>query len=420
MPDRVIGAALARMTEPEHEVPPGVLLIQCQRGCAGFKGSLGQFTDRRMRIQIEHVRVGPTQQRMDMRTPLRRCARSGLLQQLLCKQLLAYAHAPQMWKGLCYQFVRVRVIGRLAPQTHRFGHDELRPDRIDDTIGDVILPAEDVGDRAIVAVGPDVNTLGGVDQLRGDPYSIARLAHAAFEDVARPQLAAEFPDVDRFTFAGKGRVTIDNREPLLARQTGDDVLDNPVGKIRLLGIATDIVERQHNNRSPLGPCEGRRGEPRTSGGCALCGYCRRCFSNGCTGRLDGSDKPEAAFVDRSDELLLGSAIADGPPGRADAGAQGRLRNSAALPHGLDQLVFGDNPVVIANEVNEQIENLRLDGYELARSPQLPPRDIDFKSGKTKIQGSPRMACTPQHARPNHRESIASVTGFTFVAAFQSN
>src|SRR5262245_1930743 len=186
---------------------------------------------------------------MDMRTPLRRCARSGLLQQLLCKQLLACAHAPQMWKGLRYQFVRVRVIGRLAPQTHRFGHDELRPDRIHDAIGDVILPAEDVGDRAIVPVGPDVNTLGGIDQLRGDPYAAAGLAYAAFENVPRSQLAAEFPDVDRLTFAGKGRVTIDNREPLLARQAGDDVLDNPVGKIRLLGIATDIVERQHNNRA---------------------------------------------------------------------------------------------------------------------------------------------------------------------------
>src|SRR5215510_6140428 len=110
MPHRIIGAALARMTEPEHEVSPGVLLIQRQRGCAGLEGSFRQFTDRHMRIQIEHVRVGRTQQRMDMRTPLRRCAGSSLLQQLLCEQLLAYAHAPQMWKGLRHQLVRGRVI----------------------------------------------------------------------------------------------------------------------------------------------------------------------------------------------------------------------------------------------------------------------------------------------------------------------
>ena len=68
-----------------------------------------------------------------------------------------------------------------------------------------------------------------------------------------------------------------------------------------------------------------------------------------------------------------------------------------VPHRFDQLVLGDDPVVMANEVDEHVENLRLDGHELTCSPQLPPRDVDFKSGKTKIQGIPRMACTPQHA-----------------------
>jgi len=64
--------------------------------------------------------------------------------------------------------------------------------------------------------------------------------------------------------------------------------------------------------------------------------------------LDDPDKTEAALVQRPDELLLGPTIADGPPGRADAGAQGRLRNGAALPHRFDHLVFCDDPAVIAN------------------------------------------------------------------------
>ena len=120
--------------------------------------------------------------------------------------------------------------------------------------------------------------------------------------------------------------------------------------------------------------------------------------DGCfAGRLNGPDKPETALIQRSDEFLFGSAIAYGPPGGTDAGAQGRLRNGAALPDGVDQFVLGDDPVVIANEVNEQVENLRLDGHELACSPQLAPRDIDFNVGKTKIQDIPRMTCTPQHA-----------------------
>src|SRR5262249_55096323 len=192
------------------------------------------------------------------------------------------------------------------------------------------------------------------------------------------------------------------------------------GKILLLRIAADIVERQHRNRSALGPCEGRRGEPSTPGRCTLCSYCRRLFSNRRAGCPDGADEPETVLVERADNFLIGAAIADGPPGGADAGTQGRIRNSATFPHRLNQLVLADDPIVVANEVDEQVENLRLNRHAVSFSPQLLPRDIDFKSGKPKIQGIPRMACTPQHASTYHRESIASVTSITMLAAFFSH
>jgi hypothetical protein len=121
-----------------------------------------------------------------------------------------------MRNRLCHQVVRVDVDGPPAAQTHRFGHDELRPDRIDDTIGDIILPREDIGNRAIVPVGPDVNALGRIDQLGGDSDVATRLPHAALEHVTCAQIGRQLPDVDRFAFEGKAGVTIDNREPLLA------------------------------------------------------------------------------------------------------------------------------------------------------------------------------------------------------------
>src|SRR4029079_17019776 len=115
------------------------------------------------------------------------------------------------------------------------------------------------------------------------------------------------------------------------------------------------------------------------------------------GRLHGSDKSETALIQRWDKLLFGPGIADSPSCRADARAQGRLRNGAALPHRFDQLILGDDTVVVANKVNQQVEDLRLEGHELTCASQLAPRNVDFKSGKTKIQDGPRMACTPQHA-----------------------
>jgi hypothetical protein len=57
-----------------------------------------------------------------------------------------------------------------------------------------------------------------------------------------------------------------------------------------------------------------------------------------------------------------------------------------LPHRIDQLVLADDPVTMANEMNQQIEDLRLDVNDLAGAPQFLPRDIDLEIGEAKTQG----------------------------------
>ena len=59
----------------------------------------------------------------------------------------------------------------------------------------------------------------------------------------------------------------------------------------------------------------------------------------------------------------------------------RLRDDATLPNRVDQLVLADNPLAVANEVNEQIEHLRLAINNCAGTPLLPPRDLISKSAK---------------------------------------
>jgi hypothetical protein len=41
---------------------------------------------------------------------------------------------------------------------------------------------------------------------------------------------------------------------------------------------------------------------------------------------------------------------------------------------------------MANEMNQQIEDLRLDVNDLAGAPQFLPRDIDLEIGEAKTQG----------------------------------
>ena len=55
--------------------------------------------------------------------------------------------------------------------------------------GDLVLDGEDVGELAVVALGPDVAVGRGVDQLDGDAHPVAGLAHAALDHVLDAELA---------------------------------------------------------------------------------------------------------------------------------------------------------------------------------------------------------------------------------------
>ncbi|HTL30474.1 MAG TPA: hypothetical protein VL282_14685, partial [Tepidisphaeraceae bacterium] len=64
-----------------------------------------------------------------------------------------------------------------------FGREQLHPQRRDNRFRDLVLDGEDVRQVAVEAIGPDVAAGGAVDELRGDPHSVARLANASFKDV---------------------------------------------------------------------------------------------------------------------------------------------------------------------------------------------------------------------------------------------
>ena len=69
---------------------------------------------------------------------------------------------------------------------------EVRLDRGDDALGDVVLHGEQVLQHAVVAIGPDVLAGLGFDQLAGDADAPVGHAHAAFEHVAHAELARDW------------------------------------------------------------------------------------------------------------------------------------------------------------------------------------------------------------------------------------
>ena len=129
--------------------------------------------------------------------------------------------------------------------------------------GDLILQLEHVLEVAVVPVGPEMGIGRGIDELPGDAQPTAGAAHAPFEDVADSELPPDLADVHRPVLVGEGRVAGDNEELRKARQRGDNVLDDPVGKVLLIGIGAHVGEdrdRGFVRQSRLGVrLFGRRG-----------------------------------------------------------------------------------------------------------------------------------------------------------------
>ena len=132
-------------------------------------------------------------------------------------------------------------------------------------VGDLILQVENVVQRAVEPVGPEMRAGLRFDQLRGDAQAIARLAHAAFQHIAHAEFAPDLPDVDGPALVDEARIARDHEQPFDPRQAGDDVLDHAVGEIFLLRIAAHVLERQHRDRGLVGQREPRRGRFRLDG-----------------------------------------------------------------------------------------------------------------------------------------------------------
>jgi hypothetical protein len=74
----------------------------------------------------------------------------------------------------------------------------------------------------------------------------------AFEQVAHPQLPAHLLHVHRPALVSEARIARDHKQPAKPRQSSNDFLDHPVGKVLLLGIAAHVRERKHGNRRFVG------------------------------------------------------------------------------------------------------------------------------------------------------------------------
>src|SRR4029077_6320020 len=106
-----------------------------------------------------------------------------------------------------------------------------------------VLKSKNVGQVTLKPVRPDVRACNRIDQLPCDANFPRRLPHRPLEDIAHAEPSPDLLDIDRSALEGEARIASDHEQRLEARQRGDDVFDDTVGKVFLLGIATHVLER---------------------------------------------------------------------------------------------------------------------------------------------------------------------------------
>src|SRR4030081_3649368 len=140
----------------------------------------------------------------------------------------------QIRHGAQIVIVGAEIAGRLSPRALDLRALELGGNCADDAGCDLVLQLEDVVEPSFKSLSPKMGASCSIHELSRDAHPALYLAHATFDDVPHTKLAADLLFVHRLAFVSKTRVASDHEQPADARQGGDDIFHDAVGKIILL------------------------------------------------------------------------------------------------------------------------------------------------------------------------------------------
>src|SRR5215213_5506709 len=89
------------------------------------------------------------------------------------------------------------------------------------------------------------------------------------------------------------------------------------------------------------------------------------------------DEAEPALMEGADKCLIVSVVTERLAGSVDPTRERRLRNDPSVPNGVKDLVLADDPLSVAEQEKEEVEDLRLDMHGRSRPTQLLPRDVQL-------------------------------------------
>src|SRR6516165_12388130 len=107
---------------------------------------------------------------------------------------------------------RVETAGTLARRSAALRRDHLYVDGPGQSGGDLVLHVEKIAALLVEAFGPQTPAALGINELRVEADPFARVLHAAFENIAYAELAADLAGVDRLALICKSGVARDRED----------------------------------------------------------------------------------------------------------------------------------------------------------------------------------------------------------------
>jgi hypothetical protein len=135
-----------------------------------------------------------------------RVARDRTLEEQHCLGHLSCGDAADAVPTLKHKIVGVHALGRLALGNLEVFVPDLGDEPRGNCLGDLVLDREYVLERPVVALRPDVGSRGNLDELGRHAHLLARLLHAAFEDIVNSEFMAHPLEVHGRARVSAGRI----------------------------------------------------------------------------------------------------------------------------------------------------------------------------------------------------------------------
>jgi len=385
---RAPAVRVAREPErPAHgEVHEGVQRVQLDAalGAAAGRGDgaghvLGVAQEGRLEVDEGERRVRPREARV---------LRDGAIEQGRRRGVVGAVEPVQVLQAQVVGGPGVEAVGRREARQPGLVHGDPQLQRRERAGADVGAHPVHVVQRGGEALGPHDAAIARVHQLGRGRQAPPVQFEGAQQQVAH---AEQPPDVQRVDVRGpqaERGAARRHEQPAQAREFRYQLVGQGLGDGAVGARVADQAEGQHRERRPRGggrgwrSGDGMRRDPRLG------------------------DEAEAAPVDRAD-VALGRAVVAQRLARGLHAARHRgVRHHAALPHLLDELVAGHQPVAV---LHEQREDLRLHGPHEPGLAQLPGAGVQFERPEAEQHG-PSIRPAPPTAAKLHDFSTEPASG----------